>query len=79
MAAASSGGRLHPVFGVWDTTLVRALEIETASGLRSARQWVARHDAGIADWPAEPFDPFFNINRPDDVAKAARILAEFTP
>ena len=79
MAAASSGGRLHPVFGVWETTLAQALEIETASGLRSARQWVASHDAGFADWPVEPFDPFFNINQPDDVAKAARILAEFTP
>ena len=79
MAAASSGGRLHPVFGVWDTDARPALETETANGLRSARQWVAHHDAGIVDWPAEPFDPFFNINQPDDVTRAAQILAEFTP
>jgi molybdopterin-guanine dinucleotide biosynthesis protein A len=23
-------------------------------------------------WPAEPFDPFFNANTPDDIAAAER-------
>jgi molybdopterin-guanine dinucleotide biosynthesis protein A len=47
--------------------------------LRSAQAWVALHDAGIADWPIEPYDPFFNINQPGDVTKASAILDEFTP
>jgi molybdopterin-guanine dinucleotide biosynthesis protein A len=24
-------------------------------------------------WPAEPFDPFFNANTPDDIATAERL------
>jgi molybdopterin-guanine dinucleotide biosynthesis protein A len=76
---ASSGGRLHPVFGLWNTALANELECQIGKGQRSARQWVALHDAGIAEWPAEPYDPFFNINQPDDVTKAHQILAEFAP
>jgi molybdopterin-guanine dinucleotide biosynthesis protein A len=79
MAVASSGGRLHPVFGLWRSELAPALRSEMGKGLRSARQFVALHDAGIADWPSEPYDPFFNINQPDDVSMATRILTEFAP
>jgi molybdopterin-guanine dinucleotide biosynthesis protein A len=79
MAGASSGGRLHPVFGLWKTELAGALERAIGMGLRSARQWVALHEAGIAEWPAEPYDPFFNINQPEDVTTALHILDEFFP
>lgn len=79
MAAASSGDRLHPVFGLWKAGLAVELDQQIAKGLRSARQWVALHDAGIAQWPAEPYDPFFNINRPEDLATAAQILSEHRP
>jgi molybdopterin-guanine dinucleotide biosynthesis protein A len=79
MAVASSGGRLHPVFGLWNTALTSELERQIASGLRSAKQWVERHDAGIGDWPAVPYDPFFNINGPADVTRAVEILDEFAP
>jgi molybdopterin-guanine dinucleotide biosynthesis protein A len=79
MAAASSGGRLHPVFGLWSTALAGALEREIGKGLRSVHQWVALHDAGIADWSTLPYDPFFNINRPDDVMTASQILNEHAP
>jgi molybdopterin-guanine dinucleotide biosynthesis protein A len=79
MAAARSGGRLHPVFGLWKTELASALEREIGKGLRSVHQWVALHDAGIADWPTEPYDAFFNINKPEDLAKAVRMIDEFAP
>jgi molybdopterin-guanine dinucleotide biosynthesis protein A len=79
MAVASSGGRLHPVFGLWRTTLANELERQIGKGLRSARQWVALHDAGIAEWPIKSYDPFFNINQPGDITKAAAILDDFPP
>jgi molybdenum cofactor guanylyltransferase len=79
MAAARSGGRLHPVFGLWRSELASALGREMGQGLRSLHQWVALHDAGIADWPTRPYDPFFNINRPEDVTKASQILNEHAP
>jgi len=79
LACASSAGRLHPVFGLWKTALAQELEQQIENGLRSARQWVALHDAGIAQWPSEPYDPFFNINNPADREAALRILAEIQP
>lgn len=79
MAAASSGGRLHPVFGLWKTALAPALEREIGKGLRSVNQWVALHAPGIAEWPTLPYDPFFNINEPEDMTKARQILSAFAP
>ena len=38
--------------------------------------WTARHGVAIADWPAAPFDPFFNVNTPEDAAEAERIAAQ---
>ena len=79
LACASSGGRLHPVFGLWKAELTQELKRQIENGLRSARQWVALHDAGIAEWPTVPYDPFFNINNPADREAALRILAEIQP
>ena len=79
LACASSAGRLHPVFGLWKAELAQELEQQIENGLRSVRQWVALHDAGIAQWPAEPYDPFFNINSPADMAVALGIETEFRP
>jgi molybdenum cofactor guanylyltransferase len=76
---ARSGGRLHPVFGLWDTALASELERQIGNGLRSAQEWVMLHDAGVADWPITPYDPFFNINQPADVTMALHILDEFAP
>jgi len=76
LACASSGGRTHPVFGLWPTRLAgelrRALVEE---GLRKIDRWTARYRLALVDWPGEPFDPFFNVNTPEELAEAARLLA----
>lgn len=79
MAVASSGGRVHPVFGLWRTTLVPALATHIEDRRRSVHDWVLAHGAGIAEWPCVPYDPFFNINEPSDVSAALEIQAEFRP
>ncbi len=43
--------------------------------LRRIEAWTARHGIAIADWPAEPIDPFFNVNTPEDVARAEQVAA----
>jgi molybdopterin-guanine dinucleotide biosynthesis protein A len=48
----------------------------TKDGLRKIELWTARHGVALADWPAEPVDPFFNVNTPEDVAAAERIAAQ---
>jgi molybdopterin-guanine dinucleotide biosynthesis protein A len=54
--------------------LRRALVTE---GLRKIEIWTARHGVAIADWPAEPIDPFFNVNTPDDAAQAQAMAARY--
>jgi molybdopterin-guanine dinucleotide biosynthesis protein A len=49
----------------------------TQEGLRKIEVWTARHGVGIADWPASPVDPFFNVNTPEDAAAADRIASQY--
>ena len=77
LACARSGEWRHPVVGLWPIALRHDLrQALTAEGLRKIELWTARHGVAIADWPAEPVDPFFNVNTPDDAAAAERIAAQ---
>jgi len=76
LACASSGGRTHPVFGLWPLSLADDLRhAMTQQDIRKVDIWTARHGIATADYPSLPFDPFFNINRPQDLAEAERMLA----
>jgi molybdopterin-guanine dinucleotide biosynthesis protein A len=72
---ARSGGRIHPVVGLWPLRLrddlQRALRGE---GIRKVEDWTARFDPAIVDFEAGAIDPFFNINTPEDLARAAALL-----
>ena len=78
LACARSGEWRHPVIGLWPLALRddlrRAL---VAEGLRKIEIWTARHGVAIADWPAEPVDPFFNVNTPEDAALAQTLAAKY--
>jgi len=79
-ASAASGGRLHPVIGLWPTRLAERLRhAVTVEGLRRVDAWTASLSVGVADWPIHPYDPFFNVNRPEDLGQAEAIMSEFSP
>ena len=44
-------------------------------GLRKIDAWTARYRLATVEFPAAPVDPFFNANRPEDLAEAERLLA----
>ncbi len=70
---ARSGDRLHPTFGLWPTALADDLAAHISSGKprRVTAYAIEKHNAGIADFPLRAgFDPFFNINTPQDLATA---------
>lgn len=75
LACAASCGRSHPVFGLWPVglreDLRRALDQE---GIRKVDQWTARFRLATVEFPGTPTDPFFNTNRPEDLAEAERLL-----
>jgi molybdopterin-guanine dinucleotide biosynthesis protein A len=77
-AIARSGGQGHFTTGLWRTALHPMLEHFLVNrGERQAERWVGAIDAAIVDWPVTPFDPFFNVNAPDDLAEAGRLAAQF--
>jgi molybdopterin-guanine dinucleotide biosynthesis protein A len=77
LACARSGDWRHPVIGLWPVALRGDLRHAlTVEGLRKIELWTARHGVALADWPAQPFDPFFNVNTPEDAAEAERIALQ---
>jgi molybdopterin-guanine dinucleotide biosynthesis protein A len=76
LACAKSGDWRHPVVGLWPVELRADLRhAVVAEGLRKIEVWTARHGVALAEWPAAPVDPFFNVNTPDDAAQAQRFAA----
>jgi molybdenum cofactor guanylyltransferase len=74
LAVAASGERRHPVIGLWSVALRASLRHAlSVEGCRKVDDWIARHRFAIVSWPTTPFDPFFNINTPADLAEAERI------
>ena len=74
LACARSGDQRHPVVALWPVDVrddLRKALVE--EGLRKIEAFTAPHGVAVADWPALPFDPFFNVNTPEDAAEAQRI------
>ena len=77
LACAASGGRAHPVFGLWPVELRADLrDALVEQGERKIDRWTASHRLVEVAFPCDPVDPFFNANREDDLAEAERLIAE---
>ncbi len=75
-ASRDAEGKLwrHPTFGLWPVALRDDLRAALEGGLRKVVIWTDTHGAGTAEFGAEGFDPFFNVNTPEDL-EAAEALA----
>lgn len=77
LACAQSGDWRHPVVGLWSVTLRHDLRHALVDeDLRKIEIWTARYGVAIAEWPDQPVDPFFNVNTPEDAAKATYIASQ---
>lgn len=77
-AIASSNGQQHYLTGLWSPALLPDLErAMQVPQLPRLQDWVRMCEAAVVDWAAEPYDPFFNVNTPEELAEAERIAAEF--
>jgi len=81
LACAASGGRAHPVFGLWPVRLAGSLRrAMVEEGIRKVDMWTGRYALTVVEFPMveagpEPYDPFFNANAPDDLIRAEEIAA----
>jgi len=75
LACAASGGRSHPVFGLWPVRLRGDLRRAVVDhGIRKVDLWTTRHKLTTVPFADQPVDPFFNANRPEDFETAAVLL-----
>ena len=84
LVVARSESGVHPVFGLWPVSLAPHLEESLRRGARKALDFVAAHQAKEVAFPpveigGRAVDPFFNINRPEDLAEAEALLSATAP
>ncbi|MER8378987.1 molybdenum cofactor guanylyltransferase MobA [Mesorhizobium sp. M0983] len=85
IAVACSGGKRHPTFALWPLGLDQALrQFLVEEDNRRVSAFIDRHGFVEVDFPilksrGAEIDPFFNINTPDDLARAAHLLQSIEP
>jgi molybdopterin-guanine dinucleotide biosynthesis protein A len=79
IAVACSSGRSHPTFALWPVELIATLRTALVErGERKVTAFIEQQDHIEVDFPFPQvagitYDPFFNINTPDDLAEAERL------
>ena len=77
MACAMTNGRTHPVFALWPVRLKEDLRCAmVGEEIRKIDLWTGRYNIAHVEFSIEPLDPFFNVNRPDDLAHAETLYKE---
>jgi len=74
--AATPDGR-QPTFGLWPTALRDDLRAALQGGLRKVVLWTDKHHGREALFD-DPGEPFFNVNTPEDLAKARTMIGELS-
>jgi len=64
----------HPTFGLWPVALRDDLRAALEGGLRKVVLWSDQHGGREAVFEVAGVDPFFNVNTPEDLEKAAALL-----
>ena len=76
IAVASSLGRTHPVFAIWNMSLREKLKISLNNGVRKIDQFTENFNPSIVYFE-DKHDPFFNINTPEDIKLAEKIMLTY--
>lgn len=76
IACARSCGRNHPVFALWPVALAAELRHAMVNeDMRKIDRWTDRYSTISVEFhEKDGIDPFFNINRPDDLACAEGLI-----
>lgn len=67
-------GQLHPVFGLWPIELRETLRHYLLAGHSGVQAFCRSVGATILPFEDATFDPFLNINRPEDLENIVNIL-----
>ena len=75
-ATKIEGGKTvrHPTFGLWPVALREDLRSALQDGLRKVVLWTDQHGAETHVFDSGDIDPFFNINTPEDLELANKMM-----
>ena len=79
LAATQAGGERvmrHPTFGLWPVSLRDDLAIALSGGVRKIVAWTDTHGAAAVVFDSASYDPFFNLNAPEDRDAAEALLRQ---
>jgi molybdopterin-guanine dinucleotide biosynthesis protein A len=84
LLVARSAEGVHPVVGLWPVALAGDIEDALKQSLHKVGGFTEQHGAIEVPFPpvklgGREIDPFFNINRPEDLAKAEALISEHAP
>ena len=65
----------QPTFGLWPVALRDDLRAALVDGVRKVVIWTDRHGAALAPFALDRFDPFFNVNTPEDMTTAEALIS----
>jgi molybdopterin-guanine dinucleotide biosynthesis protein A len=79
-AVAASGGRVHPVAGLWPIDMAEVIEAALARDERRVQAFVEKAGAAVVSFEDVSIgearvDPFFNANTPEELQAARDIAA----
>ncbi|MEM1314633.1 MAG: molybdenum cofactor guanylyltransferase MobA [Pseudomonadota bacterium] len=80
MAATPDPGRpphrvaRHPTFALWRAALAEPVRAALVAGERRVVRPAETAGCALVEFSVAPFDPFFNVNTPEDLAQAEALL-----
>lgn len=76
LAVATSKGRTHPIFALWHVSLIDKIEQQLQAGdMPRLQDWIKQQKLVAVEFAGEHYDPFFNINTPQDLYAAEPLVA----
>lgn len=76
LVVATSKSQIHPVFCLWHRSLTSAIAAQLVTGeVPRLQEWIKAREPLEVNFSAEGYDPFFNINTPQDLYTAEPLAA----
>jgi molybdopterin-guanine dinucleotide biosynthesis protein A len=76
LIVATSKLRVHPVFSLWHISVASKISAQLITGEAPRLQdWIKAQEPLEVDFKADAYDPFFNINTPQDLYAAEPMAA----
>lgn len=79
LVVATSKSEVHPVFALWHISLKEHIEVQLDTGTAPRLQeWMMAKNSVQVEFTSDAYDPFFNINTPQDLYAAEPMSALVT-